>query len=120
MCSPSPAHLARLVPLQVFLCEQVISYLKQFVAADGGSKAAAKEVVEAPEPGMKLLKKKEEEEFMVTSVKKGKGARKAAEKDKAVDSKAKVGGTWGIRVCTGWERAVHWQGPGGSNHGAAV
>lgn len=83
---------------QVFLCEQVISYLKQYVSSDAGSKAAAKEVVEAPEPGMKLLKKKDEDEFMFmgSAVKKGKGARKAAEKDKAVDRKSQVGDRgWG-------------------------
>lgn len=89
---------------QVFLCEQVISYLKQYVSSDAGSKAAAKEVVEAPEPGMKLLKKKDEDEFMFmgSAVKKGKGARKAAEKDKAVDRKSQVG----RGVVKGWGGAI--------------
>jgi hypothetical protein len=79
--------------LQVFQCEQVISYLKKFVA-EAETKVEAKAVAEAPEPGMKLLKKKDaDDESMFSGLgsKKGKGARKAAEKEKVVDKKTQVG-----------------------------
>jgi hypothetical protein len=77
----------------VYTCEQVLSYLRQFMpaekAAAGGEKKAAGEV-DAPAPGMKLLSRKgdEEAEAMWGSVvaKKGKGARKAAEKQKAAET----------------------------------
>ena len=75
--------------LQVYTCEQVLSYLKQFVAVKAAS-AEEKKEVEAPAPGMKLLAKKGDEDsdslFTGMGGKKGRGARKAAEKQKAVDT----------------------------------
>jgi hypothetical protein len=75
--------------LQVYTCEQVLSYLKQFVAVKASS-AEEKKEVEAPAPGMKLLAKKGDDEsdalFTGMGGKKGRGARKAAEKQKAVDT----------------------------------
>jgi hypothetical protein len=73
----------------VYTCEQVLSYLKQFTAVKAASAEEQKEV-EAPAPGMKLLSKKGDTEsdslFTGMGGKKGKGARKAAEKQKAVDT----------------------------------
>lgn len=76
--------------MEVYTCEQVLSYLRQFL---GTEKAAApeKKDVEAPAPGMKLLSKKgdgdEDSLFTGMGGKKGRGARKAAEKlqSKATD-----------------------------------
>lgn len=74
---------------QVYTCEQVLSYLKQFVAVKAASAVEMKEV-EAPAPGMKLLAKKGDDDsdslFTGMGGKKGRGARKAAEKQKAVDT----------------------------------
>lgn len=81
--------------VQVYTCEQVLSYLRQFVVVE---KAAVEEKkpVDAPAPGMKLMNKKtldEEADALWGSVQKkgkGKGARKAAEKQKAAEA-VKVG-----------------------------
>jgi hypothetical protein len=79
----------------VYTCDQVLSYLRQFVVVE---KAAVEEKkpVDAPAPGMKLMNKKtldEEADALWGSVQKkgkGKGARKAAEKQKAAEA-VKVG-----------------------------
>lgn len=91
------------VCVQVYTCDQVLSYLRQFVVVE---KAAVEEkkAVDAPAPGMKLLNKKTldaEADALWGSVqaKKGKGARKAAEKQKAAEA-VKVGGGG-----SGWQ---HW------------
>jgi hypothetical protein len=76
---------------EVYTCEQVLSYLRQFVVVE---KAAVEEKkpVDAPAPGMKLMNKKtldEEADALWGSVQKkgkGKGARKAAEKQKAAEA----------------------------------
>ena len=88
--------------MQVYTCDQVLSYLRQFVVVE---KAAVEEkkAVDAPAPGMKLLNKKTldaEADALWGSVqaKKGKGARKAAEKQKAAEA-VKVG------EGSGWQ---HW------------
>jgi len=76
---------------EVFQCEQVINYLKALVA-EVETKVEAKVAAEAPEPGMKLLKKKDADEESwqgLGSGKKGKGARKAAEKGKVADKSGK-------------------------------
>ncbi|WIA30044.1 hypothetical protein OEZ86_000139 [Tetradesmus obliquus] len=79
--------------MEVYTCEQVLSYLKQFVAVKAAS-AEEKKEVEAPAPGMKLLAKKGDDDtdslFTGMGGKKGRGARKAAEKQKAVDTVKKL------------------------------
>ncbi|WIA09972.1 hypothetical protein OEZ85_010184 [Tetradesmus obliquus] len=79
--------------MEVYTCEQVLSYLKQFVAVKAASAVEMKEV-EAPAPGMKLLAKKGDDDsdslFTGMGGKKGRGARKAAEKQKAVDTVKKL------------------------------
>jgi hypothetical protein len=80
--------------LQVYTCEQALSYMRQFVVVEKAV-VEEKKAVDAPAPGMKLLNKKTldaEADAMwgsVTKVK-GKGARKAAEKQKAAEA-VKVG-----------------------------
>jgi hypothetical protein len=79
--------------LQVYTCEQVLSYLRQFVPSEKVVAEERKEV-EAPAPGMKLLTRKNDEADAMYSVmggKKGKGARKAAEKQKLSTETIKVG-----------------------------
>lgn len=78
--------------MEVLTCEQAISYLKQFLPESEASKkaaadAAAKKVAseDAPAPGMKLLSRKadpEEDAYFVGGGKKGKGAKKAEQKQK--------------------------------------
>jgi hypothetical protein len=85
----------------VYTCEQVLSYLRQFVVVEKAV-VEEKKAVDAPAPGMKLLNKKtldDEANALWGSVqaKKGKGARKAAEKQKAAEA-VKVRGTPGV----GW------------------
>lgn len=94
-CPAAPRGTCVLACVQVYTCEQVLSYLRQFVVVE---KAAVEEkkAVDAPAPGMKLLNKKTldaEADALWGSVqaKKGKGARKAAEKQKAAEA-VKVGG----------------------------
>lgn len=84
-------------PGQVYTCEQVLSYLRQFVAVEKAADVEEKKSVDAPAPGMKLLNKKtldDEANALWGSVasKKGKGARKAAEKQKAAEA---------VKVCWG-------------------
>eukprot|EP00879_Flechtneria_rotunda_P000406 GHRR01000500.1.p1 GENE.GHRR01000500.1~~GHRR01000500.1.p1 ORF type:complete len:620 (+),score=299.54 GHRR01000500.1:185-2044(+) len=77
---------------EVYTCEQVLSYLKQFVSVEK-SAATEKKELEAPAPGMKLLAKKESDENLLYSGmggKKGKGARKAAEKQKQAETIKKL------------------------------
>jgi hypothetical protein len=104
--------------LQVYTCEQVLSYLKQFVAVKAAS-AEEKKEVEAPAPGMKLLAKKGDDEsdalFTGMGGKKGRGARKAAEKSKAVESvkvrcRSAAGGALclGVRLRIQYSCAVAW------------
>jgi hypothetical protein len=74
----------------VYTCEQVLSYLRQFVVVEKAV-VEEKKAVDAPAPGMKLLNKKtldDEANALWGSVqaKKGKGARKAAEKQKAAEA----------------------------------
>jgi len=76
---------------EVYTCEQVLSYLRQFVVAQKAVDVEEKKTVDAPAPGMKLLNKKtldEEADALWGSVasKKGRGARKAAEKQKAAEA----------------------------------
>eukprot|EP00878_Enallax_costatus_P000507 GHUV01000601.1.p1 GENE.GHUV01000601.1~~GHUV01000601.1.p1 ORF type:complete len:598 (+),score=306.21 GHUV01000601.1:86-1879(+) len=79
---------------EVYTCEQVLSYLRQFVSSEKSTTEEKKEL-EAPAPGMKLLSKKADAEadamFAGTPGKKGKGARKAAEKaQKTADTGKKL------------------------------
>jgi uncharacterized coiled-coil DUF342 family protein len=75
---------------EVYTCEQALSYMRQFVVVEKAV-VEEKKAVGAPAPGMKLLNKKTldaEADAMwgsVTKVK-GKGARKAAEKQKAAEA----------------------------------
>lgn len=75
---------------EVYTCEQALSYMRQFVVVEKAV-VEEKKAVDAPAPGMKLLNKKTldaEADAMwgsVTKVK-GKGARKAAEKQKAAEA----------------------------------
>lgn len=74
----------------MYTCEQVLSYLRQFVAVEK-TVVEEKKAVDAPAPGMKLLNKKtldEEANALWGSVAKtkGRGARKAAEKQKAAEA----------------------------------
>lgn len=80
--------------MEVYTCEQVLSYLRQFVNTEK-SVAEDKKELEAPAPGMKLLAKKQDSDadalFTGMGSKKGKGARKAAEKaHKAADTVKKL------------------------------
>lgn len=88
------SHLTVFMP-QVYTCEQVLSYLRQFVSAEKASNVAEKKELEAPAPGMKLLAKKddftEDTLFAGMGGKKGKGARKAAEKQQKAADSVKVG-----------------------------
>lgn len=92
--SVHPFWLACCCVLQVYTCEQVLSYLRQFVVVEKKVEEE-KKAVDAPAPGMKLLNKKTldaEADALWGSVTKtkGKGARKAAEKQKAAEA-VKVG-----------------------------
>jgi hypothetical protein len=75
----------------VYTCDQVLSYLSQFVVVEKAVVEEKKGSVDAPAPGMKLLNKKTldaEADALWGSVTKtkGKGARKAAEKQKAAEA----------------------------------
>ncbi|KAI8466860.1 MAG: hypothetical protein J3K34DRAFT_524188 [Monoraphidium minutum] len=66
---------------EVYECEQAIAYLKSLVGSGAQAAAAApKELEESPAPGMKLLKKKDEDlgGLFAGSGKKGKGAKREA------------------------------------------
>lgn len=76
---------------EVYTCDQVLSYLSQFVVVEKAVVEEKKGSVDAPAPGMKLLNKKTldaEADALWGSVTKtkGKGARKAAEKQKAAEA----------------------------------
>jgi len=85
----------------VYECEQAIAYLRSLVSGGPSAAAApAKAAEEAPAPGMKLLKKKDEDLgglFAGTGGKKGKGAKREAAKAVAAAAvdKAKVRGEGG-------------------------
>jgi hypothetical protein len=90
----TPPHPSALHLPQLYECEQAIAYLRTLVAGAGAgpsdaSKAAALE--EAPAPGMKLLKKKDDdlEGLYGGGAKKGKGAKREAARVAATEA-AKV------------------------------
>lgn len=98
--------------VQVYTCEQVLSYLRQFVSAEKTAVEEKKEL-EAPAPGMKLLAKKGDSDadslFTGMGGKKGKGARKAAEKaHKAVET-VKVNGAAAAHRTATYVHVCAWQ-----------